>query len=88
MSFREINPQDYVLKSSFICRFFKEFDSIHGGKNIEQIFVAYNIYKEIVPAIIMPNRDNESMVFFPNSQTYFFSIVSGALLGVSFAPFL
>ena len=48
--------------------FYKAFDSIHGGK-MEQIQLAYGLYKEIVAAIMMVYKNMKATVRSPNGDT-------------------
>ena len=65
----------------------KAFDSIHRGK-IEQIPLAYGLFKEKVTAIMMLYRNMKVKVHSLDRDTDYFLIVAGMLLGDTLAPLL
>ena len=67
--------------------FFKVFDSIHRGK-MEQILVAYDLFKEIVTAIMILNQNTKVKVHSLDGGTDFFDIVAVVLQGDTLAPYL
>ena len=71
----------------FFVNFAKAFDSIHWGK-MEQILLTYSLLKETVAAIMMLYRNMKVKVRSPNTDTDYFDIVAGVLLGDTLAPYL
>ena len=64
--------------------FFKVFDFIH----MEQIFLAYDLPKETVAAIMMQYKKTKVKVRSLDGVTNFFGIVAGVLQGDTLAPYL
>ena len=60
--------------------FSKAFDSIHRGK-MEQIFLAYDLPKETVTAIMMLCKNTKVKVRSPDGDTDYFDMVAGVLQG-------
>ena len=65
----------------------KVFDSIHRWK-IEQIFLAYDLPKEIVTAIMMLYKNTKATACLSDGDTYFLDIVFRVLQGNILAPYL
>ena len=55
---------------------------------MEQIFLAYDIPKETVAAIMMLYRNTKVKVRSPDRDTDYFDIVADVLQGVTLAPYL
>ena len=66
--------------------FSKGFDSIHRGK-MEQILLAYSLYKETVTAMMLYNN-MKLKVCSPDDDTDFFDIVTGVLQGDTLVLYL
>ena len=67
--------------------FTKVFDSIHRGK-MEQILLAYGLFKETVAAIRILYRNTNVKVRSPDVDTEYFDIVAVLLQGDTLAPYL
>ena len=65
--------------------FSKAFDGIHRRK-IEQILLAFGQSKETFAAIIMLYKNTKVKIRFPDGDTDYFDILTGALQGDTLAP--